>query len=101
MTNPEPGNNKVKAVIGTLCMIALTSYLAHLWPMIVIAALLTVLISLLYEVSLSMKYVEAFLPNIAGELVVMRGQLFPLGKPLHSVEQPKDRHSEGHEHDDR
>ncbi len=99
MTNPDI--NKSKAVIGTLGMIALMSYLAHLWPVVVIAALLTVLISLLYEVSLSLKYVEAFLPNIAGELVVMRGRLFPPGNPLHSVEQPKDRHSEGHEQDDR
>ncbi len=91
MTNPEPEVNKVKAVIGMLGLVALMSYLAHLWPTIVIAALLTLLLGLLYEVSLSLKYVEAFRPNIAGELVVMRGRLFPPGNPLHSVEQPNDR----------
>ncbi len=31
MTNPEPEVNKVKAVIGMLGLVALMSYLAHLW----------------------------------------------------------------------
>ncbi len=81
MTNLEPQVNKVKAVIGILGLVALMSYLAHLWPTIAIAALLTLLLGLLYEVSLSLKYVEAFLPNIAADCALMRGHVTKIRTP--------------------